>query len=138
MRGFDDAYTAPHHGFAGASDYYHRASALRVVERIRVPALIVASDNDPFVPHEQFAAPEVAGNPHIRVLITRDGGHCGFLSVPGPDFDGYWAERTAVEFLAGDRLEPRAYAPGVPALPERPVASAWPNSGPFPSSSCLK
>jgi len=101
VRGFDDAYTAPHHGFAGASDYYHRASALRVVERIRVPALIVASDNDPFVPHEQFAAPEVTGNPHIRVLITRDGGHCGFLSVPAPDFDGYWAERTAVEFLAG-------------------------------------
>jgi len=101
VRGFDDAYTAPHHGFAGASDYYHRASALRVVDRIRVPALIVASDNDPFVPHEQFAAPEVTGNPHIRVLITRDGGHCGFLSVPTPDFDGYWAERTAVEFLAG-------------------------------------
>jgi len=100
VRGFDDAYTAPHHGFAGASDYYHRASALRVVDRIRVPALIVASDNDPFVPHEQFAAPEVTGNPHVRVLITRDGGHCGFLSVPGPDFDGYWAERTAVEFLA--------------------------------------
>ena len=101
VRGFDDAFTAPHHGFAGASDYYHRASALRVVDRIRVPALIVASDNDPFVPHEQFAAPEVTGNPHIRVLITRDGGHCGFLSVPTPDFDGYWAERTAVEFLAG-------------------------------------
>ena len=108
VRGFDDAYTAPHHGFAGASDYYHRASALRVVDRIRVPALIVASDNDPFVPHEQFAAPEVTGNPHIRVLITRDGGHCGFLSVPGPDFDGYWAERTAVEFLAARSSEARA------------------------------
>ena len=92
-------YTAPHHGFAGASDYYHRASALRVVDRIRVPALILASDNDPFVPHEQFAAAEVTGNAHIRVLITRDGGHCGFYSEAGPDFDGYWAERTAVEFL---------------------------------------
>jgi uncharacterized protein len=101
VRGFDDAYTAPHHGFAGASDYYHRASALRVVDRIRVPALIVASDNDPFVPHEQFASPEVAGNPHVQVLITRDGGHCGFYSEAGPDFDGYWAERTAVDFLAG-------------------------------------
>ena len=88
IRAFDDAYTAPHHGYAGASDYYHRASALRVVDRIRVPALIVASDNDPFVPHEQFAAPEVIGNPNIRVLITRDGGHCGFFSMPGAGFDG--------------------------------------------------
>jgi predicted alpha/beta-fold hydrolase len=100
VRAFDDAYTAPHHGFAGASDYYHRASALRVVDRIRVPALIIASDNDPFVPHEQFARPEVAGNPHVHVLITRDGGHCGFYSEPAPGFDGYWAERTAVEHLA--------------------------------------
>jgi predicted alpha/beta-fold hydrolase len=43
----------------------------------------------------------VAGNPHVQVLITRDGGHCGFLSEPGPEFDGYWAERTAVDFLGG-------------------------------------
>jgi predicted alpha/beta-fold hydrolase len=100
VRGFDDVYTAPHHGFAGAADYYHRASALRVVDRIRVPALVVASDNDPFVPHEQFTRPEVTGNPNVRVVITRDGGHCGFLSEGAPGFDGYWAERAAVEFLA--------------------------------------
>jgi predicted alpha/beta-fold hydrolase len=100
VRGFDDAYTAPHHGFAGAADYYHRASALRIVDRIRVPALIVASDNDPFVPPEQFMRPEVAGNANVRVLITRDGGHCGFLSEAASGFDGYWAEQTAVAFLA--------------------------------------
>ena len=27
VRRFDDAYTAPHHGFRDAADYYHRASA---------------------------------------------------------------------------------------------------------------
>ena len=27
VRQFDEAYTAPHHGFRDASDYYHRASA---------------------------------------------------------------------------------------------------------------
>ena len=30
VRQFDEAYTAPHHGFRDATDYYHRASALRV------------------------------------------------------------------------------------------------------------
>ena len=30
VRQFDEAYTAPHHGFRDASDYYHRASAMRV------------------------------------------------------------------------------------------------------------
>jgi hypothetical protein len=36
-RQFDEAYTAPHHGFRDADDYYYRASAMRVIERIRVP-----------------------------------------------------------------------------------------------------
>ena len=52
---FDEAYTAPHHGFRDATDYYHRASALRVIDRIRVPALIITAEDDPFVPHEPFA-----------------------------------------------------------------------------------
>jgi predicted alpha/beta-fold hydrolase len=107
VREFDEAYTAPHHGFQGADDYYFKASALRVVSRIEVPALIIASDNDPFVPVEQFRRPEIAGNPHITVAITRDGGHCAFVSdVPERDgdevrgYDGYWAEQTAIEFHA--------------------------------------
>jgi predicted alpha/beta-fold hydrolase len=99
VRQFDEAFTAPHHGFEGASDYYHRASALRVVERIGVPALIIASDNDPFVPHDQFTRPEVAGNPLVTVAITRDGGHCGFVSDDRDGYDGYWAEHAALLFL---------------------------------------
>ena len=34
VRDFDDLYTAPHNGFADAADYYHRASAGRVLERL--------------------------------------------------------------------------------------------------------
>ena len=55
MRQFDEAYTAPHHGFRDATDYYHRASALRVVDRIRVPALILTAEDDPFVPPSRSA-----------------------------------------------------------------------------------
>ena len=39
VREFDDRYTAPYFGFHGAEDYYHRASAMRVVDRIRIPTL---------------------------------------------------------------------------------------------------
>jgi predicted alpha/beta-fold hydrolase len=56
VRQFDDAYTAPHHGFRDAADYYHRASAMRVLDRIRVPSLILTAANDPFVPVEPFRA----------------------------------------------------------------------------------
>jgi uncharacterized protein len=98
VRDFDEFYTAPHFGFRDAADYYDRAAALRVVDRIAVPTLIVAAEDDPFVPRESFEDPAVTGNPHIRVLLSRHGGHCAFLSTGAPGRDGYWAETLAVEF----------------------------------------
>ena len=80
IRAFDEVYTAPHHGFAGATDYYHRASAMRVADRIRIPALILTAEDDPFVPAAQFGDPAVreqSVRSHVRV--ERDGGHCGFV-----------------------------------------------------------
>jgi predicted alpha/beta-fold hydrolase len=100
VRAFDDTYTAPHFGFAGASDYYHRASALRVVDRVAVPALVLTAADDPFVPPEPFMAPAVTGNPNLTVRISPHGGHCGFLA-DGPDGeDSYWAEHAVVDFVA--------------------------------------
>lgn len=99
VRGFDEAYTAPHHGFRDAADYYHRASALRVVDRIAVPTLILSAANDPFVPPEQFDRPELRSNPQISLIVTPDGGHCGFVAEAPDGYDGYWAEQTAVAFV---------------------------------------
>jgi uncharacterized protein len=99
VRAFDEAYTAPHHGFRDAADYYYRASSMRVVERIRVPALVLTAEDDPFVPSASFRDPTVIGNPHITTRITRFGGHCGFIAPRMNGDDGYWAERTVVEFL---------------------------------------
>ena len=79
VRQFDEAYTAPHHGFRDAADYYHRASAMRVVDRIRVPALILTAEDDPFVPVEPFQHPAVTGNPRVTTIVTRHGGHCAFV-----------------------------------------------------------
>jgi predicted alpha/beta-fold hydrolase len=100
VRQFDDAFTAPYHGFRDAHDYYYRASALRVVERIRVPTLIVSAQDDPFVPAEPFHDRAVTENPAITVVLTSEGGHCGFVSEAQTyDDDGYWAERRIVEFV---------------------------------------
>jgi predicted alpha/beta-fold hydrolase len=99
IRAFDDVYTAPHHGFADADDYYFRASALRTIDRIRVPALIIAADDDPVVPPSQFRLPAVSGNPHVQLSSWPHGGHCGFVSAAGVDDDGYWAESAAIDFL---------------------------------------
>ena len=98
VRQFDELYTAPHFGFAGATDYYRRASALRVVDRIRVPALVLAAADDPFVPPEPFSDPAIIGNPHITVRVSPHGGHCAFIGAPEEGDDGYWAERMIVRF----------------------------------------
>jgi predicted alpha/beta-fold hydrolase len=52
------------------------------------------------VPPEQFDAPVIRHNPDITVVVTRDGGHCGYLEDATVD-DGYWAERMVVAFAEG-------------------------------------
>ena len=98
VRQFDEYFTAPHFAFAGADDYYFRASAMRVVDRIRVPALVIAAEDDPFVPAEIFRDLRLRANPQINVIVTKHGGHCGFVTTMNGVDDGYWAERKIVEF----------------------------------------
>jgi len=100
IREFDDAYTAPSHGFQDAADYYQRASAMRVIDNISVPTLIITAADDPFVPPGPFTDPAVARNRNITLKLTPHGGHCGFVEEPRPGYDGYWAEREIVRFLA--------------------------------------
>lgn len=100
VRQFDELYTAPHHGFRDAADYYFRASALRVAGRIRVPTLIITSEDDPFVPVAPFHDAALTGNPNVTVVVTPHGGHCAFVERATPGYDGYWAEREIVRFVA--------------------------------------
>ena len=100
VRQFDQAVTAPHFGFRSASDYYHRASAMRVIDRVRVPALIITAEDDPFVPAEPFHDPKVTGNCHIELHVLTHGGHCGFIGERSGEDDGYWAERKILDFFS--------------------------------------
>ena len=99
VREFDDAYTAPHFGFRDAGDYYHRASAMRIIDRIRIPALVITAEDDPFVPSRPFHDPKVTRNPHIEVRLCEHGGHCGFVGPASGDDDGYWAEGQIIDFV---------------------------------------
>jgi predicted alpha/beta-fold hydrolase len=99
VRQFDEAFTAPYFGFRNAEDYYHRASAMRVIDRIRVPALVITAEDDPFVPSQPFHDPKVTGNPCIDLRISPHGGHCGFVGERSADNDGYWAEAQIVDFV---------------------------------------
>ncbi len=99
IRQFDDAYTAPANGFGTAARYYEQCGAIRAISRITIPTLIIAAQDDPFVPPSQFTGDIVRTNAHVRVSLQHHGGHCGFVGRATADSDGYWAEETAVAFL---------------------------------------
>ena len=107
VREFDETFTAPYFGFRNASDYYHRASALRIVDRITVPTLIITAEDDPFVPAEPFRDARVLSNPHIELALSAHGGHCGFVGPASGEDDGYWAENQIVDFVTRLRTPSR-------------------------------
>jgi predicted alpha/beta-fold hydrolase len=96
---FDDAATAPLHGFAGADDYYRRSSSLRFLERIEVPALCLGSADDPFVPPESIERARGVASEDVAITTTRWGGHVGFVAGRWPWKPRYWAEERAVDWL---------------------------------------
>ncbi len=98
LRDFDDRITAYYCGFQGAADYYARAAASNVVERIAVPGLILHAANDPFVRLIPETRRKILANPNLTFIESADGGHCAFLASPN-GYDGHWAERQVVEFL---------------------------------------
>jgi hypothetical protein len=110
VREFDDVITAPHCGYRDAVDYYERASAARVIQRISVPTLILTAKDDPFVPLSTFQTPEISGNPHIEFVATEFGGHCSFISREG-GWERYWAEARVVEFcVSRENTAPSAHS----------------------------
>jgi hypothetical protein len=100
LRLFDDRVTAYYCGFAGADDYYARAAAANVVDRIQAPALIIHAANDPFIRMQPETLRRIRANPNITYIETEDGGHCAFLGeCDGTGDDGRWAEREVVRFV---------------------------------------
>jgi uncharacterized protein len=95
---FDDAATAPLHGFASAEDYYRRSSSAQFVERIRRPTLLLHAEDDPFVPLSAVPRQAIANNPNVQAVITAKGGHVGFVGGT-PWKPTFWCERQAARFL---------------------------------------
>jgi len=97
LRRFDDLYTAPRGGFADALDYYRRSSSLSLISAIKVPALILAARDDPFIALEPFEQLVLPANVSLRVAAN--GGHLGFLGWEGRGIIR-WAERQAADWIS--------------------------------------
>ena len=76
---FDDAVTAPLHGFRNADDYYARSSARQYLGDIRLPTLLVNARNDPLLPPAALPRPDELP-PQVVADFPAAGGHVGFGS----------------------------------------------------------
>lgn len=94
---FDGCVTAPLHGFAGAADYYRRASSLPHLAAIRVPTLLVNALDDPFLSPTCYPREAAAANDRLLLEMPVSGGHVGFVERNRENL--YWSERRAAAFL---------------------------------------
>lgn len=106
---FDDIFTGPLHGYAGAMDYYEKCSSVRFVKNVTVPLLVVNALNDTFLSTECFDEAEFKNHDQAILLKPAYGGHCGFANFGS---DQYWSEKVAVSFCAG----PEQWIAGRPAI----------------------
>jgi len=93
---FDEHFVAPRNGYAGARAYYEDNSALRFLNDIAVPTLVVHALDDPWIPSGSYESYDWTANPHLTPLLPRAGGHVGFhgagTRVP-------WHDRCIERFL---------------------------------------
>lgn len=75
---FDDTFTAPRHGYAGAEDYYTRTAGYQFVANLPVPTLLLHASNDPWIPDRPYVELQQRTLGNARICLTRSGGHVGF------------------------------------------------------------
>lgn len=83
-------------GFADADSYFQGYSvAGERLSPLKIPTTILTSADDPVVPVADFS--QIPINPWLQVLVTQNGGHCGFLKN--------WKLESLAEDLILDRME---------------------------------
>ena len=102
VKDIDDRITAPSFGFGDAANYYQTQSAIRYLDGIRIPVLLIQAKDDTIVPFDIFAtggAPSgLRANPRIELLATEHGGHLGFI---GRRPHRFWADDAIMEWIIG-------------------------------------
>ena len=100
MWDFDDAVTAPLHGFSGTDDYWTRASSKPWLADIALPTLVVNARNDPFVPSSSLPSPSQVSRA-VALEQPAGGGHVGFMTGPVPGCIDWLPQRVLGFFARG-------------------------------------
>jgi len=105
--GFDRELVISRLGFPTVEAYYNASSGLHLLPSLETPTLIIYAADDPLfdptlVPDLKIAA---AKNPAIDLVLTKYGGHVGYISR---DSDPWWAWNRVLEWVK--RGETQSYA----------------------------
>lgn len=93
---YDDVFIAPHYGFGSAEKYYERCKPLRFMDDIRVPTLMLAAGDDPWIPDNLYRRYGWAANKALVPLLPESGGHVGFH---GTASDQPWSDIVIARFF---------------------------------------
>ena len=93
---YDDQFISPGYGFRGVADYYDLCTPLTCMPEIRVPTMVLAANDDPWIPAEYYRKFNWTDNPALLSVMGEGGGHPGFHS---PDSDRPWCDTVLEKFL---------------------------------------
>jgi hypothetical protein len=96
---FDDAVTAPLHGFANRDDYYNRCSSGQFLSDIRTPTLIINALDDPFMTPAVIPGEDKLSE-HVTLELADNGGHVGFVNGGTPWRPTFYLPPRLIGFLA--------------------------------------
>jgi predicted alpha/beta-fold hydrolase len=95
---FDDAVTAPLHGFENMQDYYDRCSSGQFLKHIKLPTLLINALDDPFMT-PAVIPPEEQLSDQVTIELAQSGGHVGFVAGGTPWRPRFYLPPRIIEFL---------------------------------------
>jgi predicted alpha/beta-fold hydrolase len=75
---YDDRFISPRYGFRDARDYYALCAPTIFMPEIRVPTMVLAACDDPWIPIEHYREFDWSKNPWLLPVMPETGGHVGF------------------------------------------------------------
>lgn len=104
FRIYDREVTARLNGFKDEEEYWRESSSAAYLDAIRVPTLVIHAANDPFLPARFMPLGTMRRSESITLLLTKDGGHLGFIGGSSPWKQEPWLEKTILNFLNKENL----------------------------------
>lgn len=112
---FDDAVTAPLHGFSGKDEYYAKCSSIHFLKDIDRPTLIINSRDDPFMLPKMLPKADRLAE-QVTLEISEEGGHVGFVAGGTPWNPQFYLPSRIIDFLQTEILQAEVETHALPGM----------------------